>query len=379
MISCEDSARFLSLVPHVTRCTPRDSLVLVPFADRRTVGAMRVDLPGPLHAEHPGYAEFAATVVGNVCQVTVANRVAVVVYTDDPYRDATGRIARAALVDSVLRRLEGCDLEIVEALCVAADGWGSYLEPDGPYAGHPLDRIRPEDIPVGDGEPPLGDQAAGSELPASDLAERERVGRALAGAAVGLDDGRLTERIEDALAWDPAALHPQDAAELILVLDRPATRDVALTQWCGGLAEGRAAQRWQLAWSRGEAPALDGPLRLAGEGPRPDPERLQRALDLARRLAACAPRPRRAGPLAAAAWLAWALGNSTHAAHYVDLVRELDPDHGLADIIATMITAAYLPAWAYDRPIPGPPPKNRAERRRWAKSRRDEARRGRPT
>ena len=146
VVRAADSAEFLSMLPHIAGFTPRDSIVLVPFAERRTLGAMRIDLP-PEAMSGTELSEFAATTVGRLCLVEHITRAAVVVYTDDPYRGERGRIARAELVGEVLRRLDECALATVEALCVAGDGWGSYLEPDGPYAGQPLDRIRPDDVP----------------------------------------------------------------------------------------------------------------------------------------------------------------------------------------------------------------------------------------
>lgn len=350
VIRVAEPAQFLSLVPHLIECTPRESLVLVPFAARRTLGGMRIDLPH----DDTDPAEYSATVVGMVCRVHEATRVAVIVYTDAPYRDAEGRIAHAALVQEVVRRAHECGLELVDALCVAGDGWGAYLDPDGPFAGRPLDDIRPDEAAFDDGPAPdvSGSQSDGCRLPPSDLAEREIVARELRGLSLMLDDPALPALIESAIEEEPGDLPPPALALLIQLLDRPALRDVALSQWCGGYDEGVATQAWQLAWSRGETVAPTGPLRLAGEGRRPAARRLERALALAKRLAACAPRVHRAGPLVAAAWLSWALGRSTHAAHFVGLVREIDPDHGLADILATMIAAGHLPEWVFERPAP---------------------------
>lgn len=370
VVRAADAAEFLSMVPHLAGCTPRDSLVLVPFADRRTMGALRVDLP-PADVDPARLPELAAAFVAMLTRIQHANRVAIVVYTDDPYRDAHGRIARSALVEALLRCAHAADYAIVEALCVAADAWGSHLEPDGPWAGHPLDRIRPEDVdwPGSDRDAIRADQTAGCELPPSDLVERERVARELTSMSVRLDDPAIPALLEDAVAHDDEP-SPRGLALLTLMLDRPAIRDIALSQWCGGVEAGRAIQRFNVAWAAGEDVDLDGPLALAGEGPTPDADRLRRALALTKRVAACAPRERRAGPLAAAAWLSWALGRSTHAANFVGLAQAIDPGHGLAGIVARMVAAGHLPAWAYERPVPGPPPRNRAERRRRERSQR---------
>ncbi|WP_203137195.1 DUF4192 family protein [Microbacterium sp. JZ31] len=363
VIRAGDNAEFLSLVPHLVGCRPRDSVVMIPFADRRTLGGMRIDLP-PADAADVG--ALAAGFLGSFARVRHANRIAVVVYTDDAYRDERGRIARSAFVDALLGCARASDYAVVEALCVASDGWGSYLEPDGPYAGSPLDEIRPEDVDLGDGAP-LADQGAGLELPATEDDEREAVARAIRErATLRLSDPTLTAAFEDVVAVH-AELAADTLALLVMALDRPAIRDVALSQWSGDLAEGREIQRFNIAWAAGEAWDFDGPLRLAGEGARPDAARLRRALEVARKVAAVAPRRLRTGALASAAWLSWALGSSTHAAHYVRLAQEINPAHGLADIVATMVRHQHLPAWAYERPVPGPPPANRAECRRRAR------------
>ncbi|TFU33263.1 DUF4192 family protein [Microbacterium paludicola] len=365
IVRAGDSAEFLSLIPHLAGCHPRDSVVLVPFADKRTLGALRVDLPG---ADEPDPAELAASFIGLFTRVRHANRIAIVVYTEDGYRDERGRIARATFVEALVRCAEAADYAVVDALCVAADAWGSYLEPDGPYSGSPLDLIRPEDLDFGDGAP-LADQHAGLELPPSDADERERVAQAIRALTLNPADPELPLAFEDAVTSD-VELSTEALALLVLALERPAARDIALSQWCGDLAEGREVQQFNVSWLEGTASDFRGPLRLAGEGPRPDPVRLRRALEVTKKVASVAPPRLRTGVLASTAWLCWALGSSTHAAHYVRLAQEINSAHGLANIVATMIRHAHLPSWALDRAIPGPPPKNRDERRRWAKSRR---------
>ncbi|HBR87853.1 MAG TPA: hypothetical protein DEA59_01135, partial [Microbacterium sp.] len=72
-------------------------------------------------------------------------------------------------------------------------------------------------------------------------------------------------------------------------------------------------------------------------------------LDAARAAAAAAPRARRAGALATCAWLSWALGRSTHAAAFAEMAFAIEPDHGLAGIVLTMVNAGHLPEWAFHR------------------------------
>jgi len=350
VVKAHGAADLLSLVPLLIGCRPRDSVVLVPFAGGRAAGGLRLDLPADeLSADET--AEIAAEFVGHLARLPrEIDRAAVVVYTDDPYRDEQGRVARSAFVQALLRCLAAAEYGLVDALCVGSDGWGQCL--DGPFEPHPLSEIEPDRLALPGMEVPQGDQHAGTELPPSNLIEREQVGHELLRLTLRSDDPTLPDLFEDSLAHDPADLSPPVLARLTLALDRPSTRDIALGQWAGDLDEGRAIQRFNVAWSRGERIEFDGPLRLAGEGHEADPDRLRHALEVAKRVASVAPRARRAGPFAASAWLSWALGRSTHAAHFVKLAREIDPHHGLADIIAAMVAQTHLPAWLGSRVSP---------------------------
>jgi hypothetical protein len=327
----------------------------------------RLDLPPGA----PDWAEAAAAALGVICRMPDVTRFAAVVYTDDPFRDDDGGIAGDGFVRYLLERADHCGLEVVDALCVAADGWGGYLDDDCPRGGHPLSAIETDDAPPR--APIRADQFDGVALPPADLAEKERVGRALreleharavidaagshggigdlapraVAAACMLDD--LPATFEESLTWDEEHTEPFLAATMLWALGRPAFRDVALTQWSSGLADGYATLEWNDRWTRGERSVPDGPIRLMGEGSRPDPERLERALTLVRRIAAAAPKADRVGPLAAAAWLSWALGNLTHAAGYVTEAMSIDAHHGLANIMSSMVGAGYLPPWAFAR------------------------------
>ncbi|MDN3310156.1 DUF4192 family protein [Microbacterium oryzae] len=369
IIPARSAQKFLSVLPHVCGYLPRLSLVVVPIADGCTAAVARLDLP----PDEEAWGEVAATALGVVCRLPDVTRFTAVIYTDRPFRDGDGAIAFDGFMRWLRERADHCGLDAVDALCVAADGWGSYL--DDPGEARPLAEIAHEDA-LPDGVEPsavLADQGDGVDLPASDLAERERVARALrevsrAADVLGGDSpagiggvppralaavcllGHLPEVFEECVGWDPDGLEPYLAAALVWALDRPFYRDVALSQWSADLAEGYRALEFNERWRAGDRSEPDGPIRLMGEGPRPDAERLERALALVRRLAAAAPREARVGPLVSAAWLSWALGRATHAAHYVHLVTEIEPDHGLASIIASMLNAAYLPPWAFRRP-----------------------------
>lgn len=366
LLRASDSAEFLSIVPSLAGFTPRQSIVLLPFRRTRTYGAMRLDLPpndAPLD-------EFADAAVGLVSRVEGTDAVAVVVYTDDEaHATRDGLVLPLAVaVDELLGCAEEAGLRVVDALCVTPTGWASYLA-DDPRLGELGEIVAaPEVRSVGDVS---GDQLAGSDLPPADLATKERVGRALRELTAQLHPDQCHARstgrenttamaalvmLEDIPAFfesvlqEPDELPPFAAAALLWCMDRPLFRDVAIAQWATGLSGGMRTLEAQLAFSeRGVMVPDDLGEVFVGRGPAPDPDRLRTALSVVRTAAALAPRASRPAPLTAAAWLSWALGRSSHAGHYLDMARVIDPDYGLAALLDTMIGSAMLPEWAFRR------------------------------
>ena len=390
-VKAANAAQFLSVVPKMLGYRPSRSLVLIPFAGSRSIGAMRFDLPAA--GETDEIDRTAATLIGMVCRLPDADAVAAVAYTDESF--AENGMPQRDLMEGLERRADACGLRMTDALCVAADGWGSHFDPLCPPEGRPLEELGDEPAGAELLAVPTGDQAAGAELPRVDLAEKERTARALAaltdavlllcgpesGASAPADrsspeqeapaseedaDGRrrvdpralatvctlddLPTLFEEAMGWHPDSLDPFDAAALVWCLARPALRDIALVQWCGGFAAGDEALDAQLRWESGEEYPAHLAMQMWGEGERPDPDRLEAALALSRRIAAAAPRTARPGPLATCAWLAWALGRSTHAERYALLACEIEPEHGLAEIVRSFVLAGHLPDWAFRRP-----------------------------
>ncbi|WP_217181657.1 DUF4192 family protein [Streptomyces sp. AC495_CC817] len=368
ILHATDSAGFLGIVPSLAGFTPRRSIVLLPFRGRRTYGAMRIDLPGP-DADPVDFAEGAISLA---VRVESTDAVAVVVYTDDgPVHTRDGLVLPFDVhVDALLGCAGDAGLRIVDALCVTSDGWSSYLDDDPALA--PTSTIpAPEQVPgLGDVS---GDQFDGTALPHVDLATTERVGRILR----ALEEATRRTDLEPTGEEDPsvlaamvllgeppelfesllerrAELPPHAMAALLWCLARPVLRDVAIAQWATDLAGGRRALDEQMHFARrGHGLPDDLGELFIGRGAGPDPDRLRIALSAARLAAAHAPRPARVGALTIAAWLSWALGRSTHAAYYLDLVRDIDPEYGLARLLDTLIGAAALPEWAFRRGADG--------------------------
>ncbi|MFB8388348.1 DUF4192 family protein [Microbacterium sp. NPDC055910] len=375
IVKAANAAEFLSFVPRMLGFVPQLSLVVVPFARSRTLGAMRFDLP---HGDED-VDRIAATVIGMACRVALADAVALVVYTDAD----VGRLVpltalpHDGLVAALAGRADACGLRLVDALCVAADAWCPYLDGDA----HPRDLA---ELDLSDAVAP-GDQSSGAELPAVADGEREAVDAAVGAfsravevlcgpdaaggpdsAASGDADARVDPQalaavcaiddlpglFEDVLDWDAAALAPYRVATLAWCLSRPALRDIALVQWCRGPSAGDEALDAQLRWEDGEEYPAHLAMMMWGEGERPDPARLSRALDVVRRVAATAPLHDRPGALATAAWLSWALGHSTHADRYARGATDIEPEHGLAEIVLSFVGMGHLPDWAFRRTLP---------------------------
>lgn len=374
IVPAAGAAQFLALVPKMLGYRPVQSVVLVPFSSSRSIGAMRFDLPDE-SAPFDEIDRIGATLIGMICRLPEADAVAMIAYTDARFSD--GGMPHRMLIEALQRRADSCGIHLTDALCVAADGWGSHLDPMCPEAGRPLTDlgVEPagtEHLTVAD-----GDQRSGSELPPVDLAEKERTARAVtaledaAHLLCGTDGAparRTGERrvdpqalatvctlddlptlFEEALGWDAGALAPFDAAALIWCLARPALRDIALVQWCGGMSAGDDALEAQLRWEAGEEYPSHLAMQMWGEGERPDPDRLDAALTLSRRVAAAAPRDKRAGALATCAWLAWALGRSTHAECYASEACAIEPEHGLAEIVRSFVLAGHLPEFLWSK------------------------------
>ncbi|WP_106816438.1 DUF4192 family protein [Microbacterium timonense] len=405
VVKAADAAQFLSFLPRMLGYRPFRSLVVVPFHGPRSLGAMRFDLPTT--GDDPVDA-IAATVIGTVCRLPDADAVAAIVYTDARFADG-GRMPHRALLRAVERRADACGLRTADLLCVAADAWGSALDPECPPTGRALEELETDDPRLAELPLPRGDQLAGSELPPGSARDRRAVATALRALeeAIGtlcgqdpdadgpvrdglgepsfedvtlpadlgpvpgpLDDGLTDEGPADPPARvDPRALatacrlddlpgffedvlttaepDAYETAAVVWCLSRPSLRDVALVQWSGNVSEGDEALDAQLRWEDGEDYPAHLAARMWGEGDRPQPARLEDALALTRHAAALAPRELRPGPLAMCAWLAWALGRSTHAWAYADRAYEIDPEHGLAQILLSFVHAGHLPEWAF--------------------------------
>lgn len=319
---------FLVAVPALLGYEPSDSVVVVPFAGPRSVGAMRFDLPDAENA-----AMVATVAAGLVCKVKGATGLAVVVYGERAQAEAVG--------DAIAGSAAQCGLAMVERFYVTASGWGLI----GDDADSPMPEI-PEHLTA---MITAANQHAGAEIPEADPSRVDAVADAL--DSFGLADVAEADWIalgEVAVTTQPEQIDPLDAVSLIFAFSRPSLRDIALVQWATDATGGERAAEAQAGWECGEEYPADLAAIMWGEAPRPDADRLRAALATIRHLAGLTPPTQRAGLLATAAWLSWALGHSTHADDYARQALTVDPGHGLAGIVANFVQAAFLPSWAFE-------------------------------
>lgn len=347
--------RLLTALPDLVGGSPRESLLLIPVKDGAASGALRIDLPRPDHIE-----AVAQAAVGTLCRVPDLSRAVAIVVTDAPFADGSG-VVHEALMSAVTERAAACGIEIADELCVAGDAWGRYAD----AVPRPRDEVPSLEQAPARADPAL--RAAVRDAFDATLRTVDAIDRLDADADGGVPmasgsrdiDAHAAARVhaacesptvlfEAVLAWDPDDLDPYDIAILLFLLRGPAMRDVALTQWSADAAEGERTLAWQERWSRGEDPAPDGPLRLAGEGPRPEVDRLRRARAVASAIARVVPEELLAPAHTVAGWLAWALGSASAAASDIDIARRADPDYGLAQLMTQLLDAGHLPGWVFD-------------------------------
>lgn len=371
ILKASTSADFLAMVPALVGFAPRDSVVIVIFRGKRTAGAMRIDLPrSPARAVHK---RVVNTCLGMLSRLVGIDSIVPVIYTDRGFGGDVV-IPESDFAEVLLRRLKHCGFDLREALCVAPDGWASYLEGDVVAGGHPLDEIA--ESTVADTVPAdwrrLPDiQDLPSRVPDAPPAARARMAADLA-LYMGLRDrvSELDEGVdsdadhlegefapihplvdiplfaEDALAWDTATLE-SDGAMLLFMIQGPPARDLVMLQWATSLEVGDAIfDDPHAVWVAG----VDIGDLMLGKAPRPDVERLERGIEILQDLVSRAEDHARRAPLCMLVWSFWALGRASHAAAYLAEVRAIDPGYSMGELLDTVLTNIPVPEWAFADP-----------------------------
>jgi hypothetical protein len=382
---------FLALVPTLVGYLPSRSLLCVAFDGNRTAGVLRHDLPRDAAAREV----IVTAVVGTLCRMPHVDAVVPVVYTDAAF--AGGGLPEAELLAAVARRAEQAGFLVRDALCVAADGWGSLLDDDLPAGGRELDLVErsavvrhPETLrdPAGSAAElvriPTPDPVRSAEiaeilatLRASGIAGPDAAGEEVVGTptdalaaldlAIGdaLDPFVAAERLASGRAGESAEM----LAWLVHLATCPPFRDALMLQVAFGPVVGELAldcadrdaelRTGSDAWghpSPGDAEP-DGRMESTEEflsrlllgmvETRPDVGRIERAIETLALAATNAPAPERAGVLCVTAWLAWALGRGSAGGALVDLALAADPGHTMAALLRRFFGSGALPDWAF--------------------------------
>ena len=374
IIRAEAAHDFLALVPSLAGFHPQRSLVCVAFSGNRTAGVLRYDLPRLVRDRAP----LVASVIGTMCRMHGVDAVVPIVYTGA--RFGTGRgMPQRALLGMLTARAEEAGFLVRDALCRAADGWGSLLDPTTPAMGHPLALI--DESPVTrfaeDVREVASSPSSSAALPPEEPEAADRIAEALeqltgdgredALRRLGADGDPVT-LVESLLMRD--AVHPPlRLAWFLHLASIPAVRDAMMLQVGFGALVGEAAHDDAIATAERAAAhdeTIDGlvvrelasgttgamsemlsRLMIGQSQLRPDAGRVERALAVLRRLIADAPPAHRVGPLCIAAWLSWSLGRGSAAGAFIDRAIELDPGHTMADLLAALIGSGALPEWAF--------------------------------
>ena len=367
IIRAHGAQDFLALVPHLTGFQPTQSVVLVAFRGNRTCGALRCDLPGP-GATAGVRRRAATTMIGMICRIPDVDALVPVVYTDDTFTAGDGMPHRA-VVRTILSRARDSGFLVRDALCVAADAWGSYLDEDCPPRGRPLGLITGSParrtLANSTEHVDLVDIDAEATLPTADLETRDRTAKRYAeldalrgspelGPSLLFDHGFSGDVVDFAelLIRDRDDVPPSEAALLAFLVQGPCLRDEVLLTWAWGPGFGVSVGEMNDRHSRGEdISTLPGAMALGGFGmPRPDPGRLRSAIRVLRYTAARVPRRAQPPLLTMLGWSHWALGAGTLGGRWVDQALAIDPEYGLAELLDGMLLAGRLPDWAWEVP-----------------------------
>ncbi|MET0853942.1 MAG: DUF4192 family protein [Microterricola sp.] len=373
IITAHDAQDLLALVPELAGFRPVESLVLVAFRGKRSCGALRGDLPHSSDADV--LSAVASSLIGLLCKIPEVDSVVPLVYTSASF-DAGNVPPHGEAINALIFHAEESGFLVRDALCVAADGWASYLDTAVPPGGRSLAliaesavnaQLAAERTPGAPAERAMHDQRGPDPRGGTaDLATRQRMGRlinrfrAMANdpAALGEPSAELTALLElpavaeMSLCCPAETVSELDAAALLFAMQGPPARDMLLIHWAFGVEAGARAERENLRFAAGEPGAgRESAALFWGEGPRPDPERIETAIELLLELVARAPRRCKPPALSMLAWLNWALGRSSRAAVFIEMALAIDPDYGLAEILETMLSIGRLPEWAFAVPV----------------------------
>lgn len=352
VVKAENPAHVLAAMPALVGFAPRESLVLMAFRGKRTCGAFRMDLPRS--STVAVQKRTVTSAVGILCKLKKVDSVVVVICTDASF-SGKSTPPLAAFAGLVTRRLRDSGFAVRDSLCLAADGWASYLEGDTPDGGFPLCDLDAVSLPPGAIRPMPAERVAHASE-----SERLRVRADVAHLRWLMGEGEGAESPEFELLQDIPLLMEmildcndsticELSALLLFAWQGPPIRDLTMVQWASNLAMGdqilEEADRF--AKTREVDVESKSGKMMMGIGPRPDVDRIERGIDILLAVVSRADDTERPAPLSMLAWLTWALGLTSHAHRYIQEALTIDPGYGLAELLSSMFNHGMLPEWAF--------------------------------
>jgi hypothetical protein len=306
----------IAAVPYVLGFHPTDSVVLLTFGAGEAFHA-RVDLPDD-EDEQAAVVDMLAT----VAERHAVARVAVLVYTDDPW-------AAATFHDAAVPVFVRAGIEVIDVLRVGAERFHDAGDVDDPGTAYDLTThvFTAEQVVAGtvversrdDLAATLDPDEAGTRAVAASAARFDRSFEGMP-ALVSVDricrdlaeEGRWVQRTVRRHVRAGTAPSADDAGRLLVLMSGPLLRDVAWAEMCREDATGHL-ELWRGLVRRCPPDLLPGPSCL----------------------------------LAFAAWLA---GQGALAWCALDRCAEADPGYSMAECVADLLVGAVPPTvWT---PIP---------------------------
>ena len=359
VMKATSTADLLAMVPHLIGYQPRNSIVFVTFRGTRSCGAMRVDLPS---SDSPRIQRrMVTTMVGMLCKIPDVDAVVIVVATDESFGESS-EPPHQALAAMIERRVEQSGFELRQSLCLAADGWASYLDDHTPVGGRDLAELDQSQV-AADMPGELRDELGIVDPHAELLPEATEEQRAeMAGELEWLrtlmesqpdhdddddDDDEIPSDLlpltdlpsfaEDVLTGDPGL---EDLALFAFAVQGPPVRDQVMLQWASDRAAG--IRLW-------DAPGFESADLMMGHGRLPDLDRMVRGIELLRTIAARVSDRQRLPMLCMLGWLNWAMGRGTLAARYVEAAVAIEPEYGMAEVLTMLLNSGMQPEWMFER------------------------------
>lgn len=365
-IRATSPADILATIPILVGFMPTQSVVFLALRGSLRNAVMRVNLPGA--ASQAVHKRFATQTIGMLCKITDVEAIVLAVHTNE---HAEVGLPHAEFVDVLLRRLRQAGFRIHDALCQAANGWGSYLDSGTPPGGNPLSELEESAAKFPRDVRPALPARPNALIPDATPAVRERMQSDLARLReLAADLGEpaydppeleplcdLPMFVEEALRWG-AAEREANGALLLFAIQSPAVRDATMIQWAFGFELGDLLYDEARQFAR-DGVDLDSERSnmpaglLMGFGPRPDRTGITRGIGLLPALVSLAEPQERRAPLCMLAWLSWALGSGTLAGRFIDEARSIDAEYGMAELLDTMLSNGMLPEWVFMEPDRG--------------------------